>query len=108
MGTASRSLAAAENRREVHQFSQILIDCQSALRASGGSWPPLTSKVWRCRFSREVLDCAGRAERRRRFRMARGVRERINAREKSGVASDLPPQSKMLTRERKRLGASWP
>jgi hypothetical protein len=49
---------------------------------------------WLARSSREVLDCAGRAQRRRRFRMTRDVRERDCVREKSGVASDLPPQSK--------------
>jgi hypothetical protein len=60
---------------------------------------------------------AGRAERRRRFRMSSDGRDRVSVREKSSVGkwnnifdgslceqSDLPPQSKMLVREPHRLG----
>src|SRR5213076_2173943 len=56
--------------------------------------------------SRDVLDCAGRAKRRRRFRMTRDARDRTSVGEKSGVASDLPPQSKTLADECRRLGGS--
>ena len=40
------------------------------------------------------MDCAGRAQRRRRFRIGRVVQERVAVPTKSVVASVLPPQSK--------------
>ena len=46
---------------------------------------------------RQVLDCAGKAQRRRRFRV--GVTQRLtNLFPQSGVALRLPPQSKTLPR----------
>jgi hypothetical protein len=72
-----------------------------------------------CWPSREVLDCAGKAKRRRRFRIERNVRERVSVQQKSGVGkwnnifdgsrceqSDLPPHSKTLTREGQGLGVT--
>ena len=86
------------------------------------------------RSSREVLDCAGRARQRRRFRMARDARDLIRVRKKSGFRkwNDIfdgslceqphlqigttgmdgslreQPQSKRLAREPQPLGDSYP
>src|ERR1051326_1878120 len=66
-------------------------------RHSGGDFLPMNR--W---ASGEVLDCAGRAKWRRRFRMAEEARDRVNIPGKSSVASDFQPQSKTPARERRR------
>jgi hypothetical protein len=45
-----------------------------------------------------VMDCAGRAQRRRRFRPHEGGRMKENLTHESGVALRLPPQSKSFAR----------
>jgi hypothetical protein len=63
-------------------------------RTSLGHQTSLTLLVQKPQRRRQVLECAGKAKRRRRFRVADGV----SMRTESGVALPLPPHSKSWRR----------